>query len=378
MGRDESLAWLVLARMPGIGGERGSRLVRHFGSAAEALAASSSWAELIGSTIAKKALALPPAWQWAAGQLAALEKHGGRLVCLTDMAYPERLAQTHSLPPVLYVLGEADLARSYIGIVGTRRASDYGLQVAYELAAELVARGIGVVSGMARGIDTAAHRGALDAGGQTVAVLGGGADRVYPPENAALHRRIRRQGAVVSEFPLGAKPETGWFPRRNRLISGLSLGIVVVEAPLRSGALITARYATEQNREVFAVPGNIFGGRSAGCHALLRDGAKLVESVEDILEEIEHVVPQKGVGKNVELSSMTSNESPAAPDISDVAAQKLWSCLEVDPCHIDILTQKIGLSVDQTLGLLLHWELDGWVQQLPGKLFGRRAGRRAV
>lgn len=365
MGRDESLARLVLGRLPGIGPVAYSRLLHRFGSASAALAATQeAWGACLDEAVARKAYAAPKAWEWARAQIKAVGRHGARLLFLGQAEYPERLAQTHAPPPYIYVSGKADLDRPYIAVVGTRGCSDYGRRVAHTLATELAACGIGVVSGLARGIDTAAHNGTLEAGGQTVAVLASGVDRVYPAENAALHQQIRQHGAVVSEFAMGAKPEAAFFPRRNRLISGLSLGTLVVEAPARSGALITARYATEQNREVFAVPGDIFNGRSNGCHALLRDGAKLVESVDDIIEEIGLMI--SGSPTKAEYAS---DFNPTGPE------EKLWRALEPGPIHIDRLQAAVEWPVGQVLGLLLDWELQGWIEQLPGALFVRRSGR---
>ena len=283
-----------------------------------------------------------------------------------DPAYPTLLREISAPPTLLYVLGDGQLSEPSVAIVGTRTPTIYGRSVAGELARSLAVRGFSIVSGMARGIDTAAHGGALQSTGQspteilTVAVLGSGADVVYPRENRELHQRIRRHGAVVSEFPMGSHPERGWFPRRNRVISGLSLGVVLVEAPSRSGALITARCAGEQNREVFAVPGDIRNGRSAGCHALIKDGAKLTESVEDVVEELSHRVGpadhQPASNQELALSS---------------GQRQLLNLLEAEPCHIDALARQAHRSADRLLGDLLRLELAGLVAQLPGKYFSR-------
>src|SRR5581483_6531070 len=208
-------------------------------------------------------------------------------ISLGDARYPAALAAIPSPPPLLWIRGCADsLSGPMVAIVGSRAASPYALEVARRLAGDLARRNITIVGGMARGVDSAAHRGALEADGVTVAVFGCGVDVIYPPEHDALAADICRRGALISELPLETPPLRGFFPRRNRIISGLSLAIVIVEAAEKSGSLITARYALEQGREVLAVPGNILGGRNAGAHALLRDGARIVESADDVLEEI--------------------------------------------------------------------------------------------
>src|SRR5215510_3665588 len=209
-------------------------------------------------------------------------------IALGDAAYPENLREIVSPPPRLYVRGTlAERDALAIAIVGSRQATSYGLAVSERLAADLAARGVTIVSGLARGIDSAAHRGALRVGGRTIAVLGSGVDVIYPPENRRLARDIEDHGAVVSQFEMGTRPLAGYFPARNRVIAGLSLAVVVVEAAEKSGSLITAGLAAEMGREVLAVPGSILGGRNAGAHALLRDGAKIVERADDILEELQ-------------------------------------------------------------------------------------------
>ena len=313
----EGLAWLVLSRLPNLGGSRCLQLSQHFGSAAAVLDAPvAAWGEVIGPLVAQSARAQEPAWDWAAAQLEQLQQRGGSLIPISALEYPPLLREISAPPTVLHVLGDLRLTSAALAIVGSRSPTPYGLKVAWQLARALAARGFGVVSGLARGVDTAAHQGALEAGGRTLAVLGCGADVVYPSENAALHARIRGQGAVLSEFPMGSRPQKGWFPRRNRLISGLSLGVILVEASVRSGALITARYAREQNREVFAVPGDIRTCKSAGCHQLIRDGARLVEKVEDVVDELQHW----GVGAVLQGESMGQ---PAALGAEVSAHQQL-------------------------------------------------------
>lgn len=222
----------------------------------------------------------------AASAIAKATAHGVRAIAWHDAAYPGQLLQIPDPPIVLWVRGVADLARPAVAVVGSRGATPAGILMARSLGRDLAAAGLAVVSGLARGVDAAAHLGALDAGGRTIGILGGGTDVVYPPEHRELARRIAESGAVVSEFPPGTPPLARHFPLRNRIISGLSRGVVLIEASDRSGSLITARAALEQGRDVMAVPGNVASGRSRGCHALIKDGARLVESVDDVLEEI--------------------------------------------------------------------------------------------
>ncbi len=352
-GREEIIALLALERAEGIGHGRLRSLLEFFGSAQAALAAG-DWTEAIGRRPHRRPGRVE--WAWAAEQWARLVAEGGR--CLTAGAadYPELLRQIPAPPPLLFALGPDDLVGPTVAIVGPRKASEYGVQIAGELAHGLVARGICVVSGLAYGIDGAAHAAALKAGGRTVAVLGCGADVVYPAGHSGLYRAIRERGAVVSEFPFGAQPDRGSFPRRNRIISGLSLGVVVVEAPAKSGSLITVTHATEQSREVFAVPGDVRSGLSAGCHQLLRDGAKLVEKVDDVVEELGHWRPPG------------SMSAPAlAPEDECV-----YALLSREPRHIDDLARDSTLPPQDLLDALLRLELDGLVDQVAGKRFLRR------
>lgn len=356
MGDDvaEKRACLALAHAPGIGPVALRRLVDFFGSAAAAIGASHSrWEDAMGPSIKPPQPAL---FNWADGQLERIYALGGQVLCLSDVAYPYALSQIHDPPPVLFCLGKAEWERPAIGIVGTRHPSPYGEQVARALAFGLARAGVCVLSGLALGIDAAAHRGALEAGGATIAVLGCGVDMAYPRSHTALYRHIVGAGAVVSEQPMGAQPDRGSFPRRNRIISGLSRGVVVVEAAARSGALITARCAAEQGREVFAVPGEIFRASSAGCHALLKDGAKLVESVDDILDELNPWLAQ------------TPAPAPAPAGL----AGRVYALLGAQPLHIDELVNS-EFSSAQIAAALLELELDGWVAQHEGQRFARRA-----
>lgn len=276
-------------------------------------------------------------------------------------AYPDMLKQITQPPPLLYcrgALGEED--NIAVAIVGSRRCTFYGREVAHRLAGELATAGFTVVSGMALGIDASAHRGALEAGGRTVAVLGCGPERCYPPRNAGLMEEIIAGGAILSEFPLDTRPLPQHFPRRNRIISGLSLGTVVVEATARSGALITAHYALEQNREVFAVPGNIGSPYSRGCHRLLREGARLVESAADILDELAvGPVPAQAAAAQQREVELSGEE------------KSILELIPYQPLLMDEIIRLSGLSAARLGPLLLSLELKGLLRQLPGKYFTR-------
>jgi DNA processing protein len=289
--------------------------------------------------------------------LARAERSALAPVCWDAASYPLALRTIVDPPPVLWVRGSlAALNASSVAIVGARAASSYGLSVAERLASDLAAAGLVVVSGMARGVDSAAHRGALSAGGVTVAVLGSGADVIYPPEHAALSRDIAASGAVVSELVPGTPPLAPFFPLRNRIISGLSRAVVVIEASEKSGSLITARLALEQGREVLAVPGNVLSGRNRGAHALLRDGAKIVESADDILEELGLPIlgPQAPAG-------------PGAPREDPVLA-----CLTPgEPSDLDAIAERTGLAPTRLLPRLLELELQGTIVRVGGGRFVR-------
>lgn len=289
---------------------------------------------------------------------AALERaarHGIEPVPWDDVRYPAALRTIIDPPPLLWIRGRPEaLADPAVAIVGSRRASSYGLQVAQRLAGDLATRGIVVVSGLARGADGAAHRGALGSGGVTAAVLGSGCDVVYPAEHRGLAEEILRRGAVISELPPGTPPRRPHFPRRNRLISGLSLAIVIVEAAERSGTLITARCGLEQGREVMAVPGNVLSGASSACHALIKDGAKLVEAVDDILEELRIELP-----------------APIRPDRGAVADPELERLEPGRAYDLDELSVLLEVSAHELLPRLTTWELAGTIVRTAGGRFVR-------
>ena len=308
-------------------------------------------------------------------ELAGLGASGVTLLTLADVDYPPALRWIADPPVALYVRGRVMAAHQLaVAVIGSRKPSAYGKLSAQRFSQALAEHGYTVVSGMARGIDSLAHQGALQAGGQTIAVLGSGIQTIYPPENRRLYEQISAQGAVLSEFPLHTKPDRWNFPRRNRIISGLSLGALVIEAAANSGSLHTARHALDQGREVFAVPGRIQDVNSRGTNGLIKNGAKLVESIDDILEELPEAV---------RTSAQHLREAEAAPeaesppdDLSPQEAQVL-GMLSTTETHIDAISDTSQLPVHVVAGILLTLELRGFVQQLPGKLFVRRTGQTA-
>jgi DNA processing protein len=282
-----------------------------------------------------------------------------------DVRYPAALDAIHDPPPVLWTKGRLEsLCGPMVAIVGSRAASPYALEVARRLGADLARRQVAVVSGMARGVDSAAHEGALDGGGVTIAVFGCGIDVIYPPEHARLAGQICERGLLVSEFPPGTPPLPGYFPQRNRIISGLSLAVVVVEAAEKSGSLITARFALDQGREVLAVPGNILGGRNSGAHALLRDGARIVECADDILEEI-HIGDQ-GSGIGIENGSKFPKPASQDPVLRHMAPGESYD--------LDDLASLSGVNRIRLLQRLLELELSGAVRRVEGGRFVRFHG----
>ncbi|MBU1726539.1 MAG: DNA-processing protein DprA [Candidatus Omnitrophica bacterium] len=305
-------------------------------------------------------------------ELALSNKLGLKIVTFEDQDYPEILKQISDPPIVLYIKGSIIKEdKLSIGIVGSRRASLYGLNNAETFAADLSEKGFTVISGMARGIDTSAHRGAIRAGGRTIAVIGSGFNRLYPPENKELAEEIANCGAVVSEFPVDMEPFKQNFPRRNRLISGLSLGVLVVEAARNSGALITADFALEQGRDVFAIPGKIDSSSSFGTNELIKQGAKLVCCAEDILEEFDSA----GFDARDKRGKKKLDKDPDNA-LSDSEERRIFSFITEDSIQLDDLVRKSSLDVSRLSGILLKLQLRDLIRQLPGKQFVRRVNER--
>ena len=298
-------------------------------------------------------------------ELAAANEANVSVSTLEDDDYPALLKNIYDPPPVLYTKGQKiDAKDKIIAIVGTRKASHYGKETARKLAYELASLGFTIVSGMAMGIDTVAHQGALDAKGKTLAVFGCGVDVIYPSSNKSLAKEIEASGALVSEFPLRTGIEKGHFPRRNRIISGLSLGVIVVEGHYDSGAMITAKQALDQGREVFAVPGNVELDQSKGPHWLIKQGAKLVESVEDVLEEFNMVMPRKMTKDETRMMNEGRDYSNLPED-----EQKIVKVLSLEPKYIDNISIETKLSISQVTCLFMMLEVKNIVRQLPGKMY---------
>jgi DNA processing protein len=360
----ESEAYFIVNLVPGIGPMRAKRLAERFGSLDRALVAREADLRSVEG-IGKELAAKLSAWETTA----PVEKErkwaaelGLQIVTFADAAYPASLKEIYDPPLVLYIKGKIpETWPRGVAIVGSRETSHYGLETAKKLGYQIAYAGVPVISGLARGIDTSAHLGALAAKGTTWAVLGCGLDQMYPPENDALAAKIVESGGcLVSELPLGTAPDKSTFPMRNRIVSGLSFGTLVVEAGRRSGALITARQALEQGRQVFAVPGRIDNPLAQGCHQLIKDGAKLVEGVEDILSELEFLIPRESV--------VTPRALPANLSAEE---EQVYAAIELDETPIDAITQATGLGSGAVSSTLLRLEMKKLVKQLPGKRFVR-------
>lgn len=356
---------LCLVSVPGVGSHKIRNLVGYFGSPEAVLDAGVEKLCEVEGIDEKTAQNLKRRVdrRFVDNQLSLIQKYEAHVVSYWDSEYPEILKTIYDPPVLLYIKGSIlKKNENSMAVVGMRSPSQYGRWAAERFGEDLAGYGIAVVSGMARGIDTYAHRGALKGGGRTIAVLGCGLDVVYPPENRKLYEQIVDSGAVISEFPMTAEPAGVHFPRRNRIISGLSVGTVVVEAGEKSGALITAYMALDQGREVFAVPGSIRSLKSRGTHRLIKEGAKLVESVEDILSEI----PQwkengEKTGKKRDVLELLSDEE-----------KRLWEVLSEEPLHIDRIAVEASVTTHEALALLLSMELKNCVKQLSGMMFVRQ------
>jgi DNA processing protein len=295
-------------------------------------------------------------------------------ISIDDAEYPEILRKIHSPPKVLYVNGSfKEEDKNSVAIVGSRRATRYGLEMAERIAFDLASRGVTIVSGMARGIDSAAHRGALKARGRTIAVMGSGHNYIYPPENKDLYSQIAKIGAVITEFENDVAPLPGNFPVRNRIISGLCLGLVVVEAARNSGALITADFALEQGREIFAVPGKISSATSAGTHDLIKDGARLVQSAEDIFEELNLCEIEPATGKEKSLLDGEISKKTKAYIYNSLTddERKVYKILNDDPLYIDDMVRESKVALGKISEVILSLEIKRLIKELPGKQFVR-------
>ena len=353
MALDASLAsWITLSHIPGLGNEGLRRLLQAFNSPDAVLNSSVSSlsrhvkpavAQAISQGVDESALEAVSTW---------LGDPLNGILTLADADYPQSLLNISDPPPVLYVKGKRDLLNfASLAVVGSRNASPQGLRNAEALSKSLSEAGLCIVSGLAHGIDAAAHLGGLQGAGSSIAVVGTGLDKVYPAANRELAHRLALEGAIVSEFQLGTPPLPANFPRRNRIISGLSLGCLVVEASVQSGSLITARMALEQGRDVFAIPGSIHSPQSRGCHALIKQGAKLVESAQDVLEEIGYRTPS--------VAQTVLSEHP------------LFAHMGFDPLDAESLANRSGLTIGELSAILLQLELDGRIASLPGGLYQR-------
>jgi DNA processing protein len=359
-------ALLELSMVEGIGAARLRALVNHFGDPGSVLSASEkelASVEGLDRGLAKGILSRTNFDEEINLQLSRLDKSEARLVTFWDKEFPENLRKIYDPPVMLFVRGTLSSSDKYsVAIVGTRNPTPYGRHVAEKFAAGLSEQGIAVVSGLARGIDTIAHGTTVRAGGRTMAVLGSGVDVIYPSENKRLAEQILVTGSIVSEYYMGSKPDAMNFPRRNRIISGVSLGTILIETDINGGAMITAGTALDQNREVFAVPGSVFEKKSRGTNKLIGEGrAKLVGEVADVLEELKY-----------KLKPILKTQSPQPPKIQlTIFEEKVFEMLSEEPVHIDALGEKCGVAISDLLVQLLSLELKGIVKQLPGKYFVR-------
>lgn len=359
MEQDKYIIWLSSIKK--IGGIRINRIIEHFGSAQavweadakEILKVQGINRELCNNIISSKNVNKLNSF------LNHLKKMNIFTIDINSEYYSEMLKEIYNPPYLLYAKGDINVMKgSCIAIVGSRNASHYGKKVAFKLAGQLAKMGFVIVSGFARGIDSYAHKGALAVGGKTIAVMGNGLDVIYPRENYPLMKEISQNGLLLSEYPLGTSPLRGNFPARNRIISGLSMGTIVVEASERSGALITADFALEQNREVFAVPGNINSPTSAGTNRLIKEGAKIVNTLEDVLEELPVIVktPKTAAEK---LNKKTSGKKEC----------KVLNFISFQPVHIEELLEETGMQIGELNAFLAHLEIDGCIERLPGNYF---------
>jgi DNA processing protein len=358
---DHALPWIGLSSIHGVGRVTFRKLVLHFGSPERVLSASPDELRNAGLSDAAVHEVASCTWRkYAEQELAKAEQADVTIITEDDAAYPGSLGNAPDHPLYLYVKGSLQPQdRNAVAIVGTRRPTHYGMTVVGRIAQELASAGVTIVSGMARGIDTQAHKGALAVRGRTIAVLGCGIDVAYPPENKGLMAEIGAKGAVISEYPFGTIPDAGYFPARNRIISGLSRGTIIIEAAEDSGSLITAQYALEQGRKLYAVPGNIVSRNSRGTNTLIKQGATLVESADDVLKDLGMA------GKNQQDTPPTVQ--PPLPR----EEERAFRCIANEPKHIDSIMKECRASAGMLNGVLISLELKGLVKQLPGKYYVR-------
>jgi DNA processing protein len=362
---DDRKYWLALSRLPGINPEIVQSLLDAHGSIAAVFDNSAANLQSMLSADSPLIAALRNGIdeESMVDELGWLQQEDNHLISYFDDAYPELLRQSHSAPLVLYVHGRLEaLGLPQLAIVGSRNPTVSGLENARAFATSLVQAGLSITSGLAQGIDGEAHRAALDADGYTIAVMGTGLKRVYPAAHRELAHAIARHGALVSEFPLDAPPRREHFPQRNRIIAGLSIGTLVVEAAVKSGSLITARLSGEFGREVFAIPGSIHSPLSKGCHQLIRQGAKLVETATDIADEL---------GAMVEGLRETVKTTIPEEEIKNDEFDRLLTTMGYDPVNIDVLIERSGLTIDAISSMLLRMELEGMVEKVPGGTYQR-------
>jgi len=368
MQEKEQNYWLALCRTPGLGPISQRRLLEKFGGTPEQLFIADRKI-LQANGLKSKTLKYfqSPDWQEIERDLAWLEQPNHHLITIVDKRYPPLLKEIPDAPIVLFICGDPELIQSIqVGVVGSRNPSSGGKRIAYEFSKQIAQCGITVTSGMALGIDYSSHLGALDVGKKTIAVLGNGLDIIYPARHKQLVERIVEQGALISEFPIGVKPLAKNFPRRNRIISGLSTGVLVVEAAQQSGSLITAKYAMEQGREVFAIPGSIHNPLSKGCHSLIKQGAKLVENVQEIIDELGPLIHT--TIERAELKEYVSNNTKG---IDDDGYKHLLNVMAYESISIDQLIEHTGLTADVVSSMLLTLELAGLITASPGGLYVR-------
>lgn len=362
---DDILPWFILKSVPGIGNLLFKRLIDRFNSPERIFEATREDLQEVDGITPRLITSIKQhkISDSVKKDLDLVVQKGYKIVTMTDTGYPPLLRQIPDPPPFLYVFGHLKGSVRNIAVVGSRNATRYGVSTTHRLCSDLVKFDMTIASGMAAGIDSAAHEGALTGNGETIAVLGSGLERIYPEQNRKLFYQIAENGAVISELPLTAEPDAYNFPRRNRIISGISLGTVVVEATKRSGSLITARLAAEQNREVFAVPGSIQSFKSTGTHTLIKQGAKLVEHAHDIMEELSHMI-----NITVEKDKPADNKMERIAKLSSDEAL-VFRALGPYPVHIDDIARKLSIEAGRLSGILLNLELKGIAQQSPGKFF---------